>query len=141
MKNADGSDFTLQQLVAIIQHEIKHHEERKRRLELNQYSPLPASFWERDEPTFSKDMQNALHKLMVGFPNIGQPRKQQEESELDKEQDLALNKLGDMSLPTHSRDGRLLRSNKKEQDLALNKLGQMRARKHLFYVNRKVGKL
>ena len=44
---------------------------------------------------------------------------------LDKEQDLALNKLGDMSLPTHSRDGRLLRP--KEQDLALNKLGQMRA--------------
>ena len=43
---------------------------------------------------------------------------------LDKEQDLALNKLGDMSLPTHSRDGRLLRP--KEQDLALNKLGQMR---------------
>ena len=28
-----------------------------------------------------------------------------------------------------------------EQDLALNKLGQMRARKHLFYVDRKGGKL
>jgi len=28
---------------------------------------------------------------------------------LDAEQDLALNKLGDMSLPTYSRDGRLLR--------------------------------
>jgi hypothetical protein len=35
---------------------------------------------------------------------------------LDKEQDLALNKLGDMSLPTHSRDGRLLRPDEPRRD-------------------------
>ena len=35
---------------------------------------------------------------------------------LDKEQDLALNKLGDMSLPTYSRDGRLLRPDEPRRD-------------------------
>jgi len=74
MKNTDGSDITFQQLVAIIQHAIKHHEEHKRKLELNQYSPLPESFWEKDEAPVNKNMQNALHKLMVDFPNIGQPK-------------------------------------------------------------------
>ena len=39
---------------------------------------------------------------------------------LDAEQDLALNKLGDMSLPTHSRDGRLLRPDEPRQD-AINR--------------------
>ena len=61
MKFSDGSDITLQQLVALIQHEIKHHEERKRRLE--------GCF-----------------------------------SELDKEQDLALNKLGQMRASTKQED-------------------------------------
>tara|TARA_B110000858_G_C17768831_1_gene458472 strand:- start:971 stop:1330 length:360 start_codon:yes stop_codon:yes gene_type:complete len=61
MKNTDGSDITFQQLVAIIQHVIKHH-------------PLPESFWDKDEAPVNKNMQNALHKLMVDFPNIGQPK-------------------------------------------------------------------
>jgi vacuolar-type H+-ATPase subunit I/STV1 len=167
MKNADGSDLTLQQLVAIIQHEIKHHEERKRRLELNQYSPLPASFWDRDEPTFSKDMQDALHKLMVGFPNIGQPKpfldsdeskaplKQTVENlqkimardgELIREMDKEIKQLRDKNQRLADRLAKPKKQQKEsaldaEQDLALNKLGQMRARKHLFYVDRKGGKL
>ena len=180
MKNADGSDITLQQLVAIIQHEIKHHEEHKRKLELNQYSPLPASFWERDEPTFSKDMQDALHKLMVDRPNIGQPKpprwanwplpfwkpyldsdeakaplKQTVENlqrimardgELMREMDKEIKQLRDKNQRLADRLAKPKKQQKEsaldaEQDLALNKLGQMRARKHLFYVNRKGGKL
>ena len=35
---------------------------------------------------------------------------------LDKEQDLALNKLGDMTLPTHSRDGLSLRPEEPRRD-------------------------
>lgn len=39
---------------------------------------------------------------------------------LDAEQDLALNKLGDMSLSTYSRDGRLLRPEEPRRD-AINR--------------------
>ena len=39
---------------------------------------------------------------------------------LDAEQDLALNKLGDMSLPAYSREGRLLRPDEPRRD-AINR--------------------
>ena len=106
MKNADGSDITLEQLVALIQHEIKHHEERKRRQQ------------QKENDTENSDLIQELTKLVEQVDyraEINRVRVSRvyeevtalkskvrilEGKALDTEQDLALNKLGQMRAST-----------------------------------------